>query len=157
MKIAILLYGMFRHPDAAIFWKYMMPPGDIFVFATYTPNPKTVRSHDKPISANATYPGINRASYWSILDQDTYDRSIGLNEMVKTRLDPWTNTTNKTSLQNAIRVLFQLESLRNILLSHDNDYTHRSSHASTCYLSDQSGRMCLKIQSWYQTMRILAG
>ena len=32
MKVAVLLYGIFRHPDAALFWKPMLPPADIFFF-----------------------------------------------------------------------------------------------------------------------------
>jgi len=36
MKVAVLLYGIFRHPDAALFWKSMLPPADIFFFRCVT-------------------------------------------------------------------------------------------------------------------------
>ena len=124
MKLAILLYGIFRNEDAHWFWKTMLPPGDLFVFSTFTANPRTTRSRDLAIHGNYTFGGISVAKHWSIVDQDLYDRTIQLDASVETSRDPFRNSVNKTSLKNAVRVLHQLDSLRQLFLEHDHGYTH---------------------------------
>lgn len=123
MQLAILLHGMFRHPDTVVFWASMLPVGDVFVFATYTPSPATTRSHDGPVDANVTFRGITTARYWSVVDQDAYDSSIGLTALTRGLPDPWGSAGN-VSLRNAVRTLLQLESLRALFLAHRAAYTH---------------------------------
>ena len=123
MKVALLLYGLFRHADVARFWRYAFPHGDIFVFSTFTGHPYTPRSQDKTINSSQVFRGIATAKHWSVVDQNTYDRSINLNSHITGAKDPW-NSVNKTSLKNAVRVLFQLASLRDLFLTYDAGHTH---------------------------------
>ena len=124
MRLAILLYGLFRNPDAARFWRLMLPPGDVFVFSVFTTTPLTKRSHDGPIQTRNVFPGVEMAKAWSVVDQASFDEEIQLKRHIKFRDDPW-RSDNKTTLGNAIRVLHQLDRLRRLFLAHDDgSYTH---------------------------------
>lgn len=125
MKVAILLYGMFRHPDTAQFWSYMLPKGDVFVCATFTKNPNTQRSDDKgPVFANITFNGIDRATVWSVHDQQAFDSSIGLERMIAGKKDTFSSNANRASLKNAVRAIFQLQTLKDMFLAHGKSHTH---------------------------------
>jgi len=123
MKLALLLYGLFRCADVPLFWRYAFPHGDIYVFSTFTNNPYTPRSYDKPVNTNVVFNGVNLASHWSVVDQYAYDKMINLDAQIIGRRDPW-KSENKTSLRNAVRVLYQLRSLKHLFLAHDAGYTH---------------------------------
>jgi len=69
-------------------------------------------------------PFVELSKYWSIVDQDTYDREIDLQGMAESLKDPFHGSVNKTSLKNAIRVVYQLQSLKKLFLAHDDTYTH---------------------------------
>ena len=101
MKVAILLYGMFRDPRTSAFWSCMLPRGDVFVFATFTRTPRTTRSQDKDVDANITFTGTARAAYWSVIDQEVYDQQINLSELVRNVTDPFDRSQNKSSLRRA--------------------------------------------------------
>lgn len=123
MKLAIMLYGMFRSDRTPLFWD-MLPPGDVFVFATYTPSPFTQRSFDKPVPVQTTFTGITRATYLSVVDQEMFDERIGLAEQVKGRRDIFTQSVNQSSLRNAVRALHLIERLISMVKAHPYGYTH---------------------------------
>jgi hypothetical protein len=115
-KLAILLYGIFRHADAPVFWRKMLPRGDVFVFTTFAKDVKSGRSFagedSEPIAANTTFRGLRAAAHWSVVDQASYDREIDLDGLIEGKKNPWAWTGGKdTSLRNAVRCLYQMRSL----------------------------------------------
>jgi len=126
MKIAILMYGLFRSPLTPLFWKNAFPKGcDIFLFSTFTSSPFTPRSGDVPLLSNNTFPGIAAAKVWSVVDQTRFDADIGIDTLVKRRIDPF-HTKGKSSLRNAVRALYQMEKLADLFLLHNKTgaFTH---------------------------------
>ena len=123
MKLAILLYGIFRHQDSSRFWNMMLPPGDIFVFSTFTRYPNTSRSRDIPLKPNNTFPMINNAKYWSIVDQNTYDKEHNILGILNNKRH-YAASFSEQSWQNAVRALFQISSLKQLFQEHDTEYTH---------------------------------
>ena len=123
MKVAILLYGIIRHPDAVLFWKTQLPPGDIFMFSSFTTWPGTSRSHDGHINVTAVWESMIQAYRWSIVDQETYDAEINLSKYIEGKKDPW-SSKNKTSLKNAVRVTHQLNSIYSMFMTYEKSYTH---------------------------------
>lgn len=126
MKIALFLYGMFRHPDTAHFWSRMLPKGDLFVCATFTRYPDTKRSNDRgPLYPNITFSGLDHASVWSVIDQTLFDSLHGIDALVANKKDRFNpKSTNKASLKNAIRVIFQLRMLRDMYTAQNANHSH---------------------------------
>ena len=127
IKVAILLYGLFRSKYAPLFWKHMLPKGDVFVFGTFTKIPRTPRSHDVKLENEVVFNGINASNYWSIVNQHVYDSNIQLKQISaayinKSRHQVWQH--NMPTVSNAIRVLFVLNSLRDLFQVYDSNYTH---------------------------------
>ena len=123
MKLAILLYGLFRHRDTPIFWRMMLPPGDIFLFSTFTSQPKTRRSHDVPLHARNMEVALNASRFWSVVDQDAYDAEIDLDGLCKVARNPF-GASYTSSVRNAVRAIYQLRSLKRLFLAHRRMYTH---------------------------------
>ena len=130
MKLAVLLYGLFRHRCAIKSWPNIFSssvPYDAFIFATHTLMPNTARSRDGRIDVDALSLGIRGPSIvaWSILDQDAFDVANNVTRrsaQLKYRRAP------ETTKQNCVRVLFQLRELVALFTSHDakckSCYTH---------------------------------
>lgn len=124
MKIALLLYGMFRHPDTAPFWSLMLPKGDLFICATFTPNPNTSRSHDGGlVYPNITFRGLKGAAAWLVMDQAYFDSQHGIEALIANKSN-FFGSHDKSSVRNAVRVIFQLRMLRDMFLVHDANHTH---------------------------------
>lgn len=126
MKVAILMYGLFRSPLTPLFWTTAFPKGgDIFLFSTFTSSPFTPRSRDIPLRSNHTFPGIAAAKVWSVLDQTRFDADIGLEDLIRRQTDPFRSAA-KSSLRNAVRALYQMERLADLFLLHNRteEYTH---------------------------------
>lgn len=122
MKIALLLYGMFRHPDTALFWPLMLPRGDLFVCATFTPNPNTPRSGDGGhVRPNITFRGLEGAAAWLVMDQAYFDSQHGLDALIANKT---TRFGFRSSLRNAVRIIFQLRMLRDMFVAQNTNHTH---------------------------------
>lgn len=123
MKVAILLYGMFRDANVPFFWDCMLPKAEIFIFATFIKIPLTTRSFDKEVVSNVTFPGISRATAWSIVDQKEFDKAIELEHLILNKKSLF-EKHQKETVKNAVRVIFQLSKLKQLFLAHKADHTH---------------------------------
>ena len=67
MKLAILLYGLFRHKCSISTWNNIVTPRNavdttLFVFSTHTNYPNTRRSGDTNITITPLLQGIRKAN-----------------------------------------------------------------------------------------------